>query len=149
MDMWIKFANLCRKSGRMTLAEKTLNSLMGGEEIDFSGGSSQGPPHVIYAHLKFMWARGDKGETLAYLDEFTARLAHDLGIGAGGNRSTELTQSGQVVTFTRLLARCFYKQAAWSTSLQDDWGSVGFRASQTNLQPKLMFDMRRNMSLLP
>lgn len=32
--MWIKFANLCRKSDRMALAEKTLNSLIGpiGEE---------------------------------------------------------------------------------------------------------------------
>lgn len=32
--MWIKFANLCRKSDRKMLAEKTLNSLLGhvGEE---------------------------------------------------------------------------------------------------------------------
>ena len=34
MEMWIKFANLCRKSGRLGLAEKTLNSLFG-EEGDF------------------------------------------------------------------------------------------------------------------
>lgn len=34
MEMWIKFANLCRKSGRLGLAEKTLNSLFG-EEQDF------------------------------------------------------------------------------------------------------------------
>jgi FKBP12-rapamycin complex-associated protein len=26
--MWIKFANLCRKNGRMNLAEKTINSLL-------------------------------------------------------------------------------------------------------------------------
>ena len=26
--MWIKFANLCRKSDRMFLAEKTINSLL-------------------------------------------------------------------------------------------------------------------------
>lgn len=26
--MWIKFANLCRKSDRMVLAEKTINSLL-------------------------------------------------------------------------------------------------------------------------
>ena len=32
--MWIKFANLCRKSDRKILAERTLNSLLGqvGEE---------------------------------------------------------------------------------------------------------------------
>ena len=28
MEMWIKFANLCRKSGRLGLAEKSLNSLL-------------------------------------------------------------------------------------------------------------------------
>lgn len=27
--MWVKFANLCRKSGRLGLADKTLNSLLG------------------------------------------------------------------------------------------------------------------------
>jgi len=27
MDMWIKFANLCRKSGRLSLAQKTLLTL--------------------------------------------------------------------------------------------------------------------------
>lgn len=29
VEMWVKFANLCRKSGRLGLAEKTLNSLLG------------------------------------------------------------------------------------------------------------------------
>ena len=32
-DMWIKFANLCRKSDRMFLAEKTLNSLLSPERV--------------------------------------------------------------------------------------------------------------------
>lgn len=39
MEMWIKFANLCRKSGRLGLAEKTLNSLFG-EEQDFNSNVS-------------------------------------------------------------------------------------------------------------
>ncbi len=33
--MWIKFANLCRKSGRMVLAEKTINSLLGPSKVCF------------------------------------------------------------------------------------------------------------------
>src|SRR5690606_37946587 len=41
MDMWIKFANLCRKSGRIGLAEKTLDSLLdNGQTIDSLTGSS-------------------------------------------------------------------------------------------------------------
>lgn len=31
--MWIKFANLCRKSDRMALAEKTINSLLSPERV--------------------------------------------------------------------------------------------------------------------
>ena len=34
--MWIKFANLCRKSDRMQLAEKTINSLMSPDRVSFS-----------------------------------------------------------------------------------------------------------------
>ena len=37
--MWIKFANLCRKSERMLLAEKTINSLLSQERVrTFIGG---------------------------------------------------------------------------------------------------------------
>ena len=31
--MWIKFANLCRESDRMQLAEKTINSLMSPDRV--------------------------------------------------------------------------------------------------------------------
>ena len=32
MEMWIKFANLCRKSDRLELAEKTLRQLLVGDQ---------------------------------------------------------------------------------------------------------------------
>ena len=39
--MWIKFANLCRKSDRMQLAEKTINSLMSPDRVSFHPLGSQ------------------------------------------------------------------------------------------------------------
>ncbi len=39
--MWIKFANLCRKSERMLLAEKTINSLLSQERVRISIGGWQ------------------------------------------------------------------------------------------------------------
>lgn len=36
--MWIKFANLCRKSDRLGLAEKTLNSLLGPQDASAGDG---------------------------------------------------------------------------------------------------------------
>ncbi|GAA93365.1 uncharacterized protein L969DRAFT_91224 [Mixia osmundae IAM 14324] len=125
MEMWIKFANLCRKSGRLGLAEKTLNSLLGDDYGDAEGPAMQGPPHVIYAHLKFMWASGAREETLAYLRDFTARLSQDLGLQGSGDRraQTELLMSDSLQDYTHLLARCYYKLGEWQMTLQDDWGS--------------------------
>ena len=84
----------------------------------------QGPPHVLYAQLKYYWANGDRDEALGFLDNFTRRLSQDLGVGEGQTRPAELVDSGQLGDFTKLLARCYYKQAEWSMALQDDWGSV-------------------------
>ena len=52
MEMWIKFANLCRKSGRLGLAEKTLNSLFG-EEQDFD--STVGLYAFIVFRCSYSW----------------------------------------------------------------------------------------------
>lgn len=95
MRMWIKFANLCRKSGRMGLAEKSLKQLIGIEAplenmIPFwKEGSSlpkNVPAQVIYAMLKFQWETGQQTSsrtqrniserTLYCLQRFTNETAH-------------------------------------------------------------------------
>lgn len=39
----------------------------------------QGPPHVIYAHLKYMWATGAREETLWVAEEaLKTRSRHQL-----------------------------------------------------------------------
>ena len=43
-EMWIKFANLCRKQDRLGLAEKTLNSLLGPQEMGTAEGVSSANP---------------------------------------------------------------------------------------------------------
>lgn len=101
MHMWIKFANLCRKSGRMGLAEKSLKQLIGSDEsledsIPYwtkKDGQSAGPPHnvaaqVVYAVLKFQWELGQQQstvhgdemaqESLYCLQRFTTDSAHRL-----------------------------------------------------------------------
>lgn len=147
MEMWIKFANLCRKSGRLGLAEKTINSLLGDENIDvedavrsaflfdrdaaYLGAQAlNGPPHVIYAHLKFKWASGQKQESLMFLQDIASRLAQDLGVDENANSNGSLPYEAspelahQLPEFTRLLARCYYKLGEWQVALQDGWGAV-------------------------
>ena len=100
MPMWIKFANLCRKSGRMGLAEKSLKQLIGSEEpledlIPYwSSDDSQAPAiprnipaQVIYAVLKYQWEVGQQSplngteiaeKSLYCLQRFTSDSAHRL-----------------------------------------------------------------------
>ncbi|KAG5980720.1 hypothetical protein E4U55_003721 [Claviceps digitariae] len=105
MRMWIKFANLCRKSGRMGLAEKSLKQLVGSDaplenmipywpetRSDRPGVTSQRnniPAQVIYAMLKFEWELGQQSSarrdgiserTLYCLQRFTNDAAHRLDV---------------------------------------------------------------------
>ncbi|TVY80760.1 Serine/threonine-protein kinase tor2 [Lachnellula suecica] len=91
MQMEIKFANLCRNSGRMGLAEKSLKSLIGSEESlnmmlpNADGDHPQNgrrirgvQPHVQYAVLKYHWAAGKKAPALSALRALTAEMADRL-----------------------------------------------------------------------
>ncbi|KAI1276937.1 TOR kinase [Xylaria sp. FL0933] len=101
MHMWIKFANLCRKSGRMGLAEKSLKQLIGSDHpLDniipyWSQNGPQAsstwriPPQVVYAVLKFYWEYGQQPnmrqtghaeKTLFCLRKFTADTVQRLEI---------------------------------------------------------------------
>ena len=86
LEMWIKFANLCRKSGRIGLAEKALDQLHAAVghshagQISAPNGHSGAVkasivPEVMYAHLKYQWATGQADSSLQQLRSFTADLS--------------------------------------------------------------------------
>ncbi|KAF8448980.1 phosphatidylinositol 3-kinase [Boletus edulis BED1] len=124
--MWIKFANLCRKSDRMALAEKTINSLLSPERLHHLRDDQQhpkAPPNVVYAQLKYMWANGSREDSLNFLRQFSASLARDLQV-----ETKELSQRPGVSKhkldeLSRLLARCYFKQGQWQVELKEDWGA--------------------------
>ncbi|PNY25181.1 Phosphatidylinositol 3-kinase tor2 [Tolypocladium capitatum] len=104
MRMWIKFANLCRKSGHMGLAEKSLKQLIGTDaaletmipywpesrnERPMSTPSRSIPAQVTYAMLKYEWELGQQPSgrqesvaerTLYCLQRFTNDSAHRLDV---------------------------------------------------------------------
>ncbi|KAK0535707.1 phosphatidylinositol kinase- protein kinase tor1 [Tilletia horrida] len=123
IDSWIKFANLCRKSGRMVLAQKTINSLLGSDVRNWDQPGEHAPPPVIYAHLKFSWAHGYKVESFKFLRQFTANLARDLGVGPreDGTAADDWNPPTVQQKDARLLARCYYKQADWQIALNEKW----------------------------
>lgn len=123
MEMWIKFANLCRKSGRLNLAEKSLNYLL---EEGLPEHPSRAPPQVVYAQLKYMWAKGQQREALLHLVDFTTRMSQDLGLNPNDLITQPLPSEGpgipkHVEEYTKLLARCFLKQGEWQIALNNNW----------------------------
>lgn len=143
LDMWIKFANLCRKSSRMGLAERSLASL---ETVVYDGSETRivAPPEVTYARLKFNWATGRQRESLQLLREFTTSLTEDFvqfnniiashpdraavnGVnGFVDPNHVDLMglrdRIGDANNFRRLLAKSYLKQGEWQIALQrNDW----------------------------
>ena len=151
--MWIKFANLCRKSGRTGLAEKTLDQLQrvsdGSDNKDVFKGAS-GVPEVLYTQLKYQWSMGHQETSLNRLQEFTSDLSEQLAthnsqvreppVGLHGMppMDTPLNQYGNLAigmvvptqkktdpnSVKMLLAKCYLKQGEWLTALKHgDWES--------------------------
>lgn len=123
MGMWIKFANLCRKSNRLALAEKSLNTLL---DVDDQQ-ENRAPPQVVYAQLKFMWTTGNQQEALKYLVDFTTRMSRDLNLNSSDDFISQPLPSempgstDEIEEYTKLLARCFLKQGEWQVALNPDW----------------------------
>lgn len=123
METWIKFANLCRKSGRFNLAEKSLNKLLEG---GLTENPSRAPPQVVYAQLKYMWAKGQRKEALRHLVAFTTRMTQDLGLDPNDLITQPIPVDGpgrpkHVEEYTKLLARCFLKQGEWQIVINNNW----------------------------
>ncbi|KOS39997.1 hypothetical protein ACN38_g9146 [Penicillium nordicum] len=143
LDMSIKFANLCRKSNRMGLAERSLASL---ETVvsDANGTRTVAPPEVTYARLKFSWANGHQLESLEMMKEFTSGLTDDFSRyntlmvsnadhhGANGvngvvdqNQPDAISLNeriGDASKFRKLLSKSYLRQGEWQTTLQrGDW----------------------------
>ncbi|KAE9399554.1 phosphatidylinositol 3-kinase [Gymnopus androsaceus JB14] len=122
-QMWIKFANLCRKSDRMVLAEKTLESLLSSDRSHHpirEQQSLRASPDVVYAHLKYMWATGHQQESFAYLKEFSTKVTNDM-LDNDHQRSSSMKQRSDHLS--RLLARCYFKLGDWQVQLNENWGS--------------------------
>ncbi|THH04859.1 hypothetical protein EW145_g5218 [Phellinidium pouzarii] len=121
--MWIKFANLCRKSDRMVLADKTINSLL------YSNTSNaKASPNVVYAQLKFMWANKLQDDALQYLRQFTENLSHDLKNEKAVGMGRPAVSKQKLDEMSKLLARCYFKQAQWQHTLKpEEWNEENIK----------------------
>nr|XP_027112687.1 serine/threonine-protein kinase TOR [Coffea arabica] len=121
-ETWIKFASLCRKSGRISQAKSTLTKLLQFDpETTTETVRVHGPPQVVLAYLKYQWSLGEdhkRKEAFARLQE----LAMDL------TRTPNLQPASQTSSISNsnvsLLARVYLKLGSWqwalSPGLDDD-----------------------------
>ncbi|KAJ7759255.1 phosphatidylinositol 3-kinase [Mycena metata] len=130
-DMWIKFANLCRSSERMALADKTINSPACTEMLSYlvitsrrTGHHAQAPPDVVYTQLKYMWANGAQQQSLGFLRQFTGSIANDLEMEVSKDPEPRPGATNPRVThLSKLLARCYFKLGEWEAELRPEWPS--------------------------
>ncbi|XP_048736860.2 serine/threonine-protein kinase mTOR-like [Ostrea edulis] len=113
MKTWLKYASLCRKSGRLALSNKTLVMLLGMDPAK----SPDNPipttnPQVTFAYLKHMWKNNQKTEAYSKLQHF---VQHSLQTRALQLITPEDTQ--QRSQLNRLLARCYLKLGDWAETL--------------------------------
>ncbi|RKO90751.1 armadillo-type protein, partial [Blyttiomyces helicus] len=124
MEMWIKFANLCRKSGRLTLSFKTLSGLLTNESKDFRAlDIANNAPPVVYGCLKHLWASGHPEEAFHQMKAFTKSVVDRLGVSTLNDINFQIECSrGDLgkIALVRTLARCYLKLGEWQSALQED-----------------------------
>ena len=146
-EMWIKFANLCRKSGRKGLAEQNLRQLhevsnqieASSRHLLANGATTPsknffGVPEIMYAAIKYTWSIGDRQNSLRRLGGFTDSLVQQLNTvissmkdntnqGPGNYLTTASNPAGgsqqpsNVASVRKLLAKSYVKQGKWLTEL--------------------------------
>ncbi|KAJ3311625.1 phosphatidylinositol kinase- protein kinase tor1 [Boothiomyces sp. JEL0838] len=125
MEIWIKFANLCRKGGRLSLSYKTLNALLReGTLQDFSNLDLQNnAPQVVYACLKHLWTSGNQPRAITQMRIFTQDLVEKLGIHSLNDVNLYVENKNVdpgKLAMIQLLARCYLKIGEWQNALKDD-----------------------------
>ena len=83
MGMWLKFSSLCRKSGRINLARKTLTTLLGTDPSKIpSAPIPTTVPRVAFAYIKHMWATHAQKPAYERLRSFVPAIKDDASLGA-------------------------------------------------------------------
>lgn len=130
---WLKFANLCRKTGRVQQSEQTLVKLLGAVRVDaelrgisqFSPGNRE--PDVMYAWFKHLWATGTRQDAFAGVQLLAQELGNvQLAVSAGGPEP-ELERE-------LLAAKVHLKLGMWRRSLTDDLSEGSITAILSNLK---------------
>ncbi len=113
LDVWLRLANMCRKSGYLQLCANILRQL--GAEI-IGGGKDQSHteldeeklgtcPRLSYCVCKYLWAKGDHRSAISHI----ARLCSFL------ENESSSAQTSRDLLLQSLLKHCEWRIADWET----------------------------------
>ncbi|KAF9622962.1 hypothetical protein IFM89_035677 [Coptis chinensis] len=112
VDTWLKFASLCRKSGRISQARSTLLKLLQYDpETSLGNFPYHGPPQVMLAYLKYQWSLGEdlkRKEALHRLQELAIELSSTSMVSPGTSSS---------IPSVSLVARVYLRLGTWQWAL--------------------------------
>lgn len=123
VDIWIKFASLCQKSGRGGLSQKTLSSLLHIESKEFTALTiSESRPEVIYACLRHQWWLGKKSNAYSQMKDLTKYLVETMQVESFSDIQNYIENNKSVadVKQVKLLARCYQRLGEWQKSMNED-----------------------------
>ncbi|CAD5172715.1 unnamed protein product [Musa acuminata subsp. malaccensis] len=117
IETWLKFASLCRKSGRISQARSTLIKLLQYDpESSPENWLYHGHPQVILAYLKYQWSLGDdfkRKEAFSHLQELTGQLA----LATNGHSGAPVSSGNMPNSGVPLLARAYLRLGTWKRAL--------------------------------
>lgn len=124
--VWIQFADLCRRSGRMGLAKDTLDNIIDSKLSINALVRTDLAPSLIYEKLKYTWTEGDEKEALKGLGTFIAKLVKKLGLDPrniidGISLTESQIEVSEIQEINELLSRCFIRQGQWIVKLDSNW----------------------------
>lgn len=145
MDMWIKFANLCRKGGRLNTALKTLLTLTNNNMLD--GDTMLNPPPVVYAYLKYLWAATDnKDHAFQVMRIFTKNLVNQLENASYNDMAYHIESNSNMnnyqnpVKLKKLIARCYLRLGEWQKAQQDELTTEAIPEILASLHSATVYD---------
>ncbi|KAK7494179.1 hypothetical protein BaRGS_00014652, partial [Batillaria attramentaria] len=125
MHPWLKYASLCRKSGRLALSNKTLVTLLGSDPSKKSVSVSMPNVHpaITYAYLKHKWhvsrqrvssqAQAEAFDTHQQLYHFVRQSLQTKVLQIMGPEDSQ-----QKKELSQLMARCYLRLGQWEEELK-------------------------------
>ncbi|KAH1223095.1 Serine/threonine-protein kinase TOR [Glycine max] len=117
VESWLKFASLCRKSGRLSQAKSTLVKLLQYDpEKSPENVRYHGPPQVMLAYLKYQWSLGEDSKRREAFIRLQ-NLAMELSSAPNIQPVTPSSFTNGLNLSVPLLARVYLNLGSWQWSL--------------------------------